>query len=82
MRDNSAPTRAPVPNVLVRGRPGIILHQDADETVWGCEAVAWYKNAQKVVKCEGSEPVWTTDYKPGATVPRSGIYRCGIVEKR
>lgn len=42
----------------------------------GREAVAWYKNAQNVVKCNGSEPVWTTDYKPGSTVPRSGIYRC------
>lgn len=38
--------------------------------------MAWYKNADNLVKANGTEAVWSTFYKPGDNVPQSGIYRC------
>ena len=38
--------------------------------------MAWYIDANNVLKANGTEAVWTTDYGPGQTVPQSGIYKC------
>ena len=38
--------------------------------------MAWYKDASVLRSANGTEPVWSTDYRPGADVPISGIYRC------
>jgi len=38
--------------------------------------MAWYKDAGVLKSASGTEAVWSTDYRPGANVPTSGIYRC------
>lgn len=38
--------------------------------------MAWYKDSRNVVQAGGTEAVWSTYYRPGDEVPKSGIYRC------
>jgi len=38
--------------------------------------MAWYLAGTSVETCDGSEPIWRTDYGPGQAVPQSGIYKC------
>jgi hypothetical protein len=38
--------------------------------------MAWYVDGNFLVKANGTEALWTTDYDPGASVPQSGIYKC------
>ncbi len=38
--------------------------------------MAWYKNLSNLKESTSTQEWWTKTYKPGDTVPVSGLYKC------